>query len=108
MKINWAASVRPLQLLFILFAFLAFSACAVAPQTPKQTMAATYVAIESIAETTLLAYQAGEIDREMVTRIYGQLSEAKSYVDLTSITATGEMSDPDRDQLAQALSLIHI
>lgn len=101
-----APLVKYPQLLFVLFLALALGACAMAPQTPKQTMAATYVAIESIADTTLVAYQAGEIDRETVTDIYRKLREAKGYVDLTSITAGGELSDSDKSRLEQARDIL--
>lgn len=94
------------KIIFLAFTALALAACAMAPQTPKQAMAATYVTIESIADTTLMAYEAGEIDREAVADIYHKLREAKRYVDLTSITAGGDLSDSDAGRLERARSIL--
>lgn len=99
---------RYTSFLFLVFAALVLSACASTPtpETPKQAMAATYVSIESIADTTLVAYQAGDIDRETVTKIYRKLQEAKSYVDLTAMTTRDTLTDADAGRLEQARAIL--
>lgn len=97
---------RHAQAFFIMFMALAIAACAMAPQTPKQTMAATYVAIESMADTALIAYQAGEIDRAITTKIYQKLQEAKGYVDLTAMVGKGELTDTDVGRIEQARNIL--
>ena len=77
------ATVTRLPQIFLPFLLVALvtSSCALMPKTPKQTMAATYVAIETLAESTWVAFESGQIDRETTTRVYGRLKEAKAYVD---------------------------
>ncbi len=86
---------------------LALTACASAPKTPKQTMAATYVTIETLAESTLLAFQGGQIDRDTTTKIYNELKQAKAYVDLAVKVESGTIEAPEGvSQLEQARDIL--
>jgi len=98
--------MRALSVFGIFLLALTIAACAVAPQTPKQTMAATYVAIETLADTALLAYEAGDIDRDTTTRIYKKLQEAKTYVDLSAVLEGSTLTGGDRSRLELVRDLL--
>jgi hypothetical protein len=98
--------MRALSVFSIFMLALTIAACAAAPQTPKQTMAATYVAIETLADTALLAFESGDIDRDTTTRIYKKLQEAKTYVDLSAVLEGSTLTDGDRSRLELVRDLL--
>ena len=67
---------------FILMVTLLFSACASYPDSPAQSIAASYITVETLAESTAIAYQDGHIDEAEKGRIKGQLNTALRYIAL--------------------------
>lgn len=72
------------QLNFILFALIALvlSACAsvTVPETPKQVVAASYIAVESIADTAYLAHRDGVITTDEKNDIRESLQKSLEYL----------------------------
>ncbi|MAL97160.1 MAG: hypothetical protein CL583_01800 [Alteromonadaceae bacterium] len=79
---------------------LALVACVSLPQTPKQTVAASYVTIESLAETTAIAYRDGHIDGETREEIRIALQESLGHlVEAESLLVAGNDAE---SQIARA------
>ena len=75
------------QLNYIVFALMALllSACAsmTVPETPKQVVAASYITVESIADTAYLAHRDGVINDKQREDIRVSLQEALEYIRLS-------------------------
>ena len=78
-----------------LLAFLLLAACASVPQTTTQRIAAGYVTVETLAETTAIAYRDGHIDAAEKARIKASLNQSIDYLNLASTAALGSGQTPE-------------
>ena len=78
-----------------LLAFLLLAACASVPQTTTQRIAAGYVTVETLAETTAIAYRDGHIDIAEKSRIKGDLNQTMEYLNLASTATLGSEQTPE-------------
>ena len=78
-----------------LLAFLLLAACASVPQTTTQRIAAGYVTVETLAETTAIAYRDGHIDAAEKARIKGDLNQTMEYLNLASTATLGSEQTPE-------------
>lgn len=90
----------PRHLLTVILLTLLLSACALAPQTPKQTLAATYTAITATANTAQMAYETGAIDRETAETLHARLNMALAYVEVSALALD------DQNRVEQARNLL--
>jgi len=79
----------PLMALFLL------AACASVPQTTTQKIAAGYVTVETLAETTAIAYRDGHIDVAEKARIKASLNQSIEYLNLASTATLGSEQTPE-------------
>lgn len=73
-KRRQAGFARPSAL--ALLALLAVAGCSLLPETPRQALAASYVAVESIADSTAVAYRDGHITDAQRQNVRGRLQAA--------------------------------
>ena len=78
-----------------LLAFLLLAACASLPQTTNQRIAAGYVTVETLAETTAIAYRDGHIDDAEKARIKSSLNQSIDYLNLASTSTLGAERTPE-------------
>jgi len=78
-----------------LLAFLLLAACASVPQTTTQRIAAGYVTVETLAETTAIAYRDGHIDAAEKARIKASLNQSIEYLNLASTATLGSGQTPE-------------
>ena len=78
-----------------LLAFLLLAACASVPQTTTQRIAAGYVTVETLAETTAIAYRDGHIDAAEKARIKASLNRSIDYLNLASTATLGSGQTPE-------------
>ena len=78
-----------------LLAFLQLAACASVPQTTTQRIAAGYVTVETLAETTAIAYRDGHIDAAEKARIKASLNQSIDYLNLASTATLGSGQTPE-------------
>ena len=78
-----------------LLAFLLLAACASVPQTTTQRIAAGYVTVETLAETTAIAYRDGHIDAAEKARIKASLNQSIDYLNLASTATLGSGQTPE-------------
>ena len=78
-----------------LLAFLLLAACASVPQTTTQRIAAGYVTVETLAETTAIAYRDGHIDAAEKARIKASLNQSIEYLNLASTATLGSEQTPE-------------
>jgi len=78
-----------------LLAFLLLAACASVPQTTTQKIAAGYVTVETLAETTAIAYRDGHIDVAEKARIKASLNQSIEYLNLASTATLGSGQTPE-------------
>jgi len=78
-----------------LLAFLLLAACASVPQTTTQRIAAGYVTVETLAETTAIAYRDGHIDAAEKARIKASLNQSIEYLNLASTATLGSGETPE-------------
>ena len=78
-----------------LLAFLLLAACASVPQTTTQKIAAGYVTVETLAETTAIAYRDGHIDAAEKARIKASLNQSIEYLNLASTATLGSGQTPE-------------
>ena len=78
-----------------LLAFLLLAACASVPQTTTQKIAAGYVTVETLAETTAIAYRDGHIDAAEKARIKASLNQSIDYLNMASTATLGSGQTPE-------------
>ena len=78
-----------------LLAFLLLAACASVPQTTTQKIAAGYVTVETLAETTAIAYRDGHIDVAEKARFKASLNQSIEYLNLASTATLGSEQTPE-------------
>ena len=78
-----------------LLAFFLLAACASVPQTTTQRIAAGYVTVETLAETTAIAYRDGHIDIAEKARIKDSLNQSIDYLNLASTATLGSDQTPE-------------
>ena len=78
-----------------LLAFLLLAACASVPQTTTQRIAAGYVTVETLAETTAIAYRDGHIDAAEKARIKASLNRSIDYLNLAGTATLGSGQTPE-------------
>ena len=78
-----------------LLAFLLLAACASVPQTTTQRIAAGYVTVETLAETTAIAYRDGHIDAAEKARIKASLNQSIDYLNMASTATLGSGQTPE-------------
>ena len=78
-----------------LLAFLLLAACASVPQTTTQRIAAGYMTVETLAETTAIAYRDGHIDAAEKARIKASLNQSIEYLNLASTATLGSGQTPE-------------
>jgi len=78
-----------------LLAFLLLAACASVPQTTTQRIAAGYVTVETLAETTAIAYRDGHMDAAEKARIKARLNRSIDYLNLASTATLGSEQTPE-------------
>jgi len=78
-----------------LLAFLLLAACASVPQTTTQRIAAGYVTVETLAETTAIAYSDGHIDAAEKARIKASLNQSIDYLNMASTATLGSGQTPE-------------
>ena len=78
-----------------LLAILLLAACASVPQTTTQRIAAGYVTVETLAETTAIAYRDGHIDAAEKARIKASLNRSIDYLNLASTATLGSGQTPE-------------
>lgn len=74
--------MRQLQYAFLITFALFLAGCSTLPETPRQSLAVSYVAVESLADTVFIAHQDGIIDDEQRSRIKVQLQLALDHLAL--------------------------
>ena len=78
-----------------LLAIFLLAACASVPQTTTQQIAAGYVTVETLAETTAIAYRDGHIDAAEKARIKASLNRSIDYLNLASTATLGSEQTPE-------------
>lgn len=96
------------QINYVLFALMVMvlSACAsvTVPETPKQTVAASYITVESIADTAYLAHRDGVITTEEKNEIRDSLQQSIDYL-VVAEQAIQSGEDPE-NQLENAQQIL--
>ena len=82
----------------------AFSACQLAPQTPRQALAASYVAVESIAESVEIARVDGVLTGDRAAEAKTQLLQALMYLDMAA--GQIDLGQPGTDPLRRAQAIL--
>ena len=78
-----------------LLAFLLLAACSTVPKTVSQQIASGYVTVETLAETTAIAYRDGHIDAAEKARIKASLNQSINYLNLASTATLGSGETPE-------------
>ena len=78
-----------------LLAFLLLAACSTVPKTVSQQIASGYVTVETLAETTAIAYRDGHIDLAEKARIKASLNQSINYLNLASTATLGSGQTPE-------------
>ena len=78
-----------------LLAFLLLAACSTVPKTVSQQIASGYVTVETLAETTAIAYRDGHIDAAEKSRIKAHLNQSMEYLNLASTATLGSEQTPE-------------
>lgn len=82
--------MRQVQYAFLITIALMLAACSSLPETPKQTLAASYIAVESLADTAYIAHRDGLITDEQRDDIRTELQAALDHLALAEqIITTG-------------------
>ena len=82
----------------------ALSACQLAPKTPRQALAASYVAVESIAESVEIARLDGVLTDDQAQEAKTQLLQALKYLDMAA--GQIDIGQPGTDPLRRAQAIL--
>lgn len=86
---------------------LFLAACSILPQTPKQSVAAGYVTIESLADAAAVAYRDGHIDAQQRTAIRESLRTAMGHLEQAeSLIVQGLPSDAPLHRAQAVLQVV--
>ena len=84
-----------MRLALSLLMILVFAACSTVPKTVSQQIASGYVTVETLAETTAIAYRDGHIDAAEKARIKASLNQSIDYLNLASTATLGSGQTPE-------------
>jgi len=84
-----------MRLALSLLMILVFAACSTVPKTVSQQIASGYVTVETLAETTAIAYRDGHIDAAEKARIKASLNQSINYLNLASTATLGSGETPE-------------
>lgn len=74
-------SIQPAVHLFMVLVLLILSSCATFQTTPREMIAASYLAIETLAESTQEVFDAGRISNDTRQEIRAELQKAQTATD---------------------------
>ena len=86
-----------MRLALPLLMIMVLAACSTltVPKTVSQQIASGYVTVETLAETTAIAYRDGHIDAAEKARIKGDLNQTMEYLNLASTSTLGSEQTPE-------------
>ena len=84
-----------MRLALPLLMIMVLAACSTVPKTVSQQIASGYVTVETLAETTAIAYRDGHIDAAEKSRIKAHLNQSMEYLNLASTATLGSEQTPE-------------
>jgi len=86
-----------MRLALPLLMIMVLAACSTltVPKTVSQQIASGYVTVETLAETTAIAYRDGHIDAAEKARIKASLNQSINYLNLASTATLGSGETPE-------------